>query len=292
MRNVGERLTETLFQIAEGLHPGGTTRSLVPAAVMHLKRLRADTLADLTGFPSVLCASRNNVAAHGVPDDEPLEEGDLVTLDLAARIDGWWGDVAWTFVIGERAPGQSSAGAGGSAGAAGAPSTDALRSTRSPGSAPRSGPTRREGRLAQATRVRTAAWQACCEAVNCCNPGARIGDLAAAMAEAAHRHGCDIVPDFAGHGIGRGLHEPPAVTPRGLPGLGSRLIPGMVVTVEPVVVAGDCRVDTLNDGWTYVTRDGSLAAQFEVMVYVHGQGHETISFPRSRGVFPPSAPVP
>jgi methionyl aminopeptidase len=74
--------------------------------------------------------------------------------------------------------------------------------------------------------------------------------------------------------------------------MGARLVPGMVITVEPVVVAGDCRVDTLNDGWTYVTRDGSLAAQFEVMVYIHGEGHEVISYPRSRGPFPDHSPFP
>ncbi len=268
MRSAAQRLTETLFAVGALLAPGTTTASLIPAATGHLAQLQADTLPDLTGFPDVLCASRNNVAAHGVPDTAPLEEGDLVTLDLAARIGGWWGDVAWTFIIGEDC--SEPANAGGSPRAPAAP----------PG----------RDTITRARRIRTAAWQACCAGVSRCNPGARIGDLAAAMAEAAHRHGCDIVPDFAGHGIGRDLHEAPAVTPRGLPGMGARLVPGMVLTVEPVVVAGDCQVDTLNDGWTYVTRDGSLAAQFEVMVYIHREGHEVISYPQNRGPFPESQP--
>jgi methionyl aminopeptidase len=103
------------------------------------------------------------------------------------------------------------------------------------------------------------------------------------MNQAAARHGCQIIPDFAGHGIGKALHEAPAISPGGLPGMGARLIPGMVVTIEPVVVAGSAEVDVLNDGWTYVTADGSLAAQFEVMVYVHRDGFEVISYPRAWG---------
>jgi methionyl aminopeptidase len=65
--------------------------------------------------------------------------------------------------------------------------------------------------------------------------------------------------------------------------MGARLVPGMVVTIEPVVVAGSAEVEVLNDGWTYVTADGSLAAQFEVMVYVHRDGFEVISYPQEWG---------
>jgi len=241
LRHVGERLMRIVFEAATYLHPGGSTRDAVPAVENGLSRLRAESLAELTSFPAILCASRNNVAAHGLPDDTIMDQGDIVTLDLAARIDGWCGDVAWTFPIGSPDPAQE-------------------------------GP-----------RLRQAGWDACMAGVQECRPGRRVGDIASAMTKAAAKHGFQVIPDFAGHGIGKALHEAPAITPGGLPGMGARLVPGMVVTIEPVVVAGSAEVDVLNDGWTYVTADGSLAAQFEVMVYVHRDGFEVISYPHEWG---------
>ena len=244
LRHLGGRLTELLFDLGNELYPGSTTRSPAVHAERYLRRMHAATLQDLTGFPAVLCASRNNVAVHGMPDETKLEEGDIVTLDVSARVGDWCGDVAWTFVVGR----------------------GAVR--------------------ADADRVRSAAFAACRAGVAHCVPDSRVGDVAAAMSAAAASFGCQVVPDFAGHGIGRHLHEAPAVSPRGIPGMGERLVPGLVLTVEPVVVLGDTEVEVLPDGWTYVTRDGSLSAQFEVMVHISTDGPEVISYPSRFGEFP------
>jgi len=88
-----------------------------------------------------------------------------------------------------------------------------------------------------------------------------------------------VVRDFVGHGIGRRLHEPPQVPNYGSPGTGPRLRPGMILALEPMVNAGRFEVETLDDGWTAVTRDGSLSAHFEHTVAVTENGPEILSLP-------------
>ena len=98
--------------------------------------------------------------------------------------------------------------------------------------------------------------------------GMRIGDIGAAVAAYVERHGYSVVRDFTGHGIGRALHEDPAVPNYGTAGRGVRLRPGMVLAIEPMVNMGDCRVRILSDKWTTVTVDGALSAHYENTVAV------------------------
>ncbi|MCC6624546.1 MAG: type I methionyl aminopeptidase [Deltaproteobacteria bacterium] len=104
-------------------------------------------------------------------------------------------------------------------------------------------------------------------------PGLRLGDLGAAIDELARREGCSVVRDFGGHGIGRAMHEPPHVPYVGRAGTGPRLRPGMAITIEPMINLGRPDVVLLADGWTVVTADGSLSAQFEHTVRVTHDGH-------------------
>jgi methionyl aminopeptidase len=108
-------------------------------------------------------------------------------------------------------------------------------------------------------------------------PGARLGDIAAAVQEVARRGGCSVVREFGGHGIGRAMHQPPHVAYVGRPGTGLRLAPGMALTIEPMVNLGRPEVRVLGDGWTVVTADGSLSAQFEHTVLVTEEGHEVLT---------------
>lgn len=107
--------------------------------------------------------------------------------------------------------------------------------------------------------------------------GARLGDIGAAIVELAKREGCTVVRDYGGHGIGRRMHEDPHVPHVGTAGTGPRLRAGMVFTVEPMVNLGGPEVRLLDDGWTVVTADGSLSAQFEHTVLVTTKGFEILT---------------
>jgi methionyl aminopeptidase len=107
--------------------------------------------------------------------------------------------------------------------------------------------------------------------------GARLGDIGAAVEELARREGCSVVREFGGHGIGRTMHAPPHVAHHGQRGTGPRLRAGMVFTIEPMVNLGGAGVRVLEDGWTVVTADGSLSAQFEHTVLVTREGCEVLT---------------
>jgi methionyl aminopeptidase len=109
------------------------------------------------------------------------------------------------------------------------------------------------------------------------SPKARLGDIGAAIEERAKRHGCSVVRDYGGHGIGRKMHQDPHVSHAGQRGAGLRLKPGMAFTIEPMVNLGSARVRVLGDGWTVVTEDGSLSAQFEHSILVTETGYEVLT---------------
>jgi methionyl aminopeptidase len=108
-------------------------------------------------------------------------------------------------------------------------------------------------------------------------PGARLGDIGAAIAELAQREGCSVVRDFGGHGIGRKMHMEPHVAHVGTRGSGMRLSAGMAFTIEPMINLGRPETRQLADGWTVVTADGSLSAQFEHTILVTESGAEVLT---------------
>jgi methionyl aminopeptidase len=130
-----------------------------------------------------------------------------------------------------------------------------------------------------AARV-VAAARACLDAgIAAVRPGARLGDIGAAIEAEAARHGCGIVREFCGHGIGRHMHMPPQVSHVGRAGTGLRLRAGMCFTIEPMTTIGEPRIVVLDDGWTAVTADGSPSAQFEHTVLVTDHGAEVLTRP-------------
>jgi len=108
-------------------------------------------------------------------------------------------------------------------------------------------------------------------------PGARVGDIGAAIQEFAEAQGCSVVRDFVGHGIGRVFHDEPKVSHYGPGGRGARLKPGMTFTIEPMINLGTWEVKILADDWTAVTTDGKLSAQFEHTVLVTPDGCEVLT---------------
>lgn len=108
-------------------------------------------------------------------------------------------------------------------------------------------------------------------------PGNHLGDVSAAVQQYVESHGYSVIREYTGHGIGRELHEEPQVLNYGTPGTGVRLRPGMTMAIEPMVSAGSYKTRVLSDGWTVVTRDGSLTAHFEHTIAITDNGTEILT---------------
>jgi methionyl aminopeptidase len=121
-------------------------------------------------------------------------------------------------------------------------------------------------------------------------PGAYLGDIGASIQRYAEKHGCSVVREFCGHGIGRNFHEEPQVLHYGKPGTGVKLVAGMTFTIEPMINAGKRDIRQLGDGWTIVTKDHSLSAQWEHTILVTEAGYEVLTLSAgspAKPVFPP-----
>jgi methionyl aminopeptidase len=124
----------------------------------------------------------------------------------------------------------------------------------------------------QARRLVQVTYEAMWKGIRAVRPGARLGDVGHAIERHARRHGYSVVREYCGHGIGREMHEPPQVLHWGRPQTGLMLREGMVFTIEPMLNQGRDTVRTEDDGWTVVTCDGQLSAQFEHTVAVTRSG--------------------
>jgi len=180
-------------------------------------------------FPGEICISINEVAAHGIPDLKPLEAGDLLTVDVAARRKAFHCDAAWTWVV----PAVSGAGTS---------DTKAL-----PNSA-----------------LVRAAWKVCRAALIAGGKFRKISAIGAAAQAEALNHGLNILPRFAGHGIGRALHEEPVFAFLSARRPDDDLQDGMVINIEPVVCKGIPHVELRDDAWSWSCPPGTLSAQFEL----------------------------
>lgn len=130
---------------------------------------------------------------------------------------------------------------------------------------------------AEAQRLVDIAQRALWAGIEQAGPSARLGDIGAAISELAQREGCSVVQAFGGHGIGRQMHMDPHIPHVGRRGHGLRLKPGMTFTIEPMINLGGPEIRVLDDGWTVVTADGSLSAQFEHTVYITETGCEVLT---------------
>ncbi|MCK4080529.1 type I methionyl aminopeptidase [Acinetobacter radioresistens] len=139
----------------------------------------------------------------------------------------------------------------------------------------------------QAKHLVETTYEAMVAGIHAVRPGATLGDVGYAIQKVAQREGYTIVREYCGHGIGKTYHEQPNVLHYGQPGQGLILRKGMVFTIEPMVNAGKARVKELNDGWTVITSDRSLSAQWEHMVAVTDNGFELLTpWPEGTGSYP------
>ncbi|HEY6865450.1 MAG TPA: type I methionyl aminopeptidase [Burkholderiales bacterium] len=140
----------------------------------------------------------------------------------------------------------------------------------------------------QARRLCEVTYECMWLGIRSVRPGAHLGDIGSAIQHNAESHGYSVVREFCGHGIGRKFHEEPQVLHYGRAGAGVRLEPGMIFTIEPMINAGKAAIRELADGWTIVTKDHSLSAQWEHTVLVTPEGYEVLTL--SPGSPPPPPP--
>jgi methionyl aminopeptidase len=227
MRVAGLLVADALDAVGGAARPGVSTADL--DAIAHsVIRAGGGTPSFLGyhGFIGSICASVNDEVVHGIPRlDKKLVEGDLLSVDCGAIVDGWHGDSAVTIGIGSIPPEherllqvtEDSLWAGIAAGRAGGRLSD----------------------ISHAVEARIERW------------------------DAEHGHEYGIVEQYGGHGIGTEMHQDPHILNYGKPGRGPRLVPGMAFAIEPMVTYGDPQTRELADGWTVTTVDRSAAAHFE-----------------------------
>jgi methionyl aminopeptidase len=229
LARVNELVARVLAELKAMVAPGVTTADLDAVAEQRLAEAgAAPAFKGYHGYPATICASVNEQVVHGIPSQRPLVEGDIISIDMGAKLDGFFGDSAVTVPVGKV-------------------SDDAER----------------------LLSVTEASLYKGLEAVKV---GARVSDIGAAVQEHVEAHGFSVVREFVGHGIGTKLHEEPQIPNYGPAGRGPRLSEGMVLAIEPMVNVGKPAVKVLGDGWTAVTKDGSLSAHFEHTVVVTANG--------------------
>jgi len=182
------------------------------------------------GYRKSSCTSINHVVCHGIPDDKPLRDGDIVNIDVTYVVDGWHGDSSRMYPVGEvkRA----------------------------------------------AERLMEVTYLSLMRGIAAVKPGARTGAIGEAIQTYAEGERCSVVRDFCGHGVGRLFHDAPNILHYGQANEGPELKEGMIFTIEPMINLGRPHVKVLSDGWTAVTRDRSLSAQYEHTVGVTADGCE------------------
>jgi len=231
MRRVGRLAAEALDMLIEHVRPGVSTDALDKLVFdFSMDHGAYPAPLDYRGYRKSICTSINHVVCHGIPDEKPLREGDIVNVDVTFILDGWHGDASRMFGVGEIP--------------------------------------RRAERLIEVT------YEALMRGIAAVRPGATTGDIGAAIQRYAESERCSIVREFCGHGIGRLFHDEPNILHYGETGKGVALKAGMFFTIEPMVNLGKPQVKILSDGWTAVTRDRSLSAQFEHSVGVTEAGAE------------------
>jgi methionyl aminopeptidase len=234
MRKAGRLVAECLDMLAVEVKPGVPTE--------RINRLVFDFGMDHGAYPATMmyrgyrqatCTSINHVVCHGIPNEKPLKEGDIVNIDVTLILDGWHGDSSRMYAIGEIP--------------------------------------RRAERLIEVT------YEAMMRGIAAVRPGGTTGDIGAAIQSYVEPQHMSVVRDFCGHGLGRLFHDEPNIVHVGRPAEGIVLKPGMLFTIEPMINLGRPHVKVLSDGWTAVTRDRSLSAQFEHTVGVTETGVEVFT---------------
>ncbi len=221
MRRAGLVVGLTLEVLHDAVRPGVSTAELDALAEDSIRsRGATPSFLGYHGFPASICVSVNDEVVHGIPGDRIIADGDVVSIDCGAIVDGWHGDAAFTVGVGELSA--------------------------------------EVRHLLEVTEA--SLWRGIAAA----RIGGRVTDISHAVESFVRAQGdFGILEDYTGHGIGTAMHQPPNVPNYGRAGRGPKLTPGLALAVEPMVTLGTHDTILLEDDWTVVTEDGSLAAHFE-----------------------------
>ena len=242
MKEVCRVVALTHKAIEESIKPGMTTGEIDRIAEQTMRKYGAISaekgynpgIKGVPPYPASTCISINDEVIHGVPSNKRyIKDGDIVSVDLVALKNGFNGDAARTYMVGNV-------------------SKDAKR-------------------LIEVTK------QAFFEGIKYAKKGNRIGDISHAIGEYVKSHGYSVVREFQGHGIGKQMHEDPGIPNYGKAGKGIRIEPGMTLAIEPMVIQGKPNILELDDGWTIITEDGSLAAHYENTILITEKEPEVLT---------------
>ncbi|MDX1617240.1 MAG: type I methionyl aminopeptidase [Balneolaceae bacterium] len=239
MRESAQLVSRTLAEVAKHIEPGVSTARLDRIAEDYIKKHNGTPAFKGYGrqdnpFPATLCVSLNDEVVHGIPsEDRILAEGDVVSVDCGVEKNGYFGDHAYTFAVGE---------------------CD-------------------EEVLILLRTTLESLYKGIEQAVH----GNNVGDISHAVQNHCEKEGFGIVRDLVGHGLGKSLHEDPTVPNFGRAGSGERLRSGMTLAIEPMITLGGWKIRTLDDGWTIVTADNSIAAHYEHDIVVREGKAEILS---------------
>jgi methionyl aminopeptidase len=241
MRAAGIVVARALGLIAEHVKPGVSTAELDEIAETTIRDAGAvPSFKGYHGFPGSICSSVNDQVVHGIPSrTQVLADGDLLSIDCGAILDGWHGDAAVTVQIGAVVESDQRLSAACKA------AMEAGIAAALPG-----------GRLTDISHA---------------------VESAALAAGAADGISYGIVADYGGHGIGTSMHMDPFLPNVGRPGRGPRLVPGMTLAIEPMLTAGSEVTEELSDGWTVVTADGSRAVHWEHSIAITEEGPQILT---------------
>lgn len=239
MRKAGRLAAECLDMLIPHVKPGVTTAKIDDLArefVLDHGALPACLF--YKGYRHTVCTSVNHVVCHGIPGSKTLKEGDVVNIDVTVIVDGWHGDTSRMYSVGE---------------------------------------VKRKG-----LRLMDVTYECMMKGIEIVKPGARLSDIGAAIQAHADQHRYSVVEAFCGHGLGRVFHDAPNILHfrQDAKRLAAedredrRLRAGMLFTIEPMINLGRPDVALLSDGWTAVTRDRSLSAQYEHAIGVTETGYE------------------
>jgi methionyl aminopeptidase len=243
MRAAGAVVADALAAVTAATAIGVSTKDLDAIAEEVIRAAGAvPSFLGYHGFPASICASVNEQIVHGIPSNaQVLADGDLLSVDCGAIVEGWHGDAAVTMVAGTATPADLALSAA----------------------------------CEQALQAGIAAVRAGARLTDVSHA------VQTAAEEAGRRDGVTygIVQEYGGHGIGTAMHMDPFLPNHGAPGQGPRLVPGMALAVEPMLTAGDPETVELDDGWTVVTADGGRAAHWEHSVAVTDDGPRVLTLP-------------
>ncbi|WP_043500070.1 type I methionyl aminopeptidase [Georgenia sp. SUBG003] len=242
MRRAGLVVADIHAALREAVAPGMTTADLDAVSADVIARAGATSnFLGYYGYPATVCISVNEVIVHGIPGERVVAEGDLVSFDCGAIVDGWHGDAAFSMVVGEASAADRA--------------------------------------LVEVTEE--AMWAGIAALATGDRLGVVGDAVETVVERAAEERGVTlgIVQEYVGHGIGSAMHQPPEVLNYRTREKGPRLRPGMCLAVEPMLTAGSPESEILDDEWTVVTLDGSRAAHFEHTVAIGEHGIWVLTAP-------------